>query len=477
MEGLLLGVAAGLIGLVLARLSLGPALALVPVDLPRAAQIGLGPTVALLAMTLAAGTGVATALIPAFTGSRASPSDSLRESTQGTGTPLWMRRALDGFVVIQVALAVVLTAGAGLLIRSFISTIQEDPGFDPTNVTLVDLRLPNSRYPDWAADVAFAQELLERAATLPGAQAVALGRNLPISGSNATSPLKVEGSSEQTEAVQIAWVTEAYFEVLRIPVLEGRGLHGLDRPDAPPVLLVDPGIQTAEGTYLTLGDRATSFFGEQVLREVVGIVGPVRHRGLRASPVPIVYEPFFQKGGMAVFTLLVRSDAPPGVVAREARGLVRSMDPALPVDRVTTMSARISRSVAEPRFYTVVLSVFGILAVVLALAGCQAGLAHRVADRRREIGIRMALGAQVPSVRGMILRRGVSLTVAGILLGLALAVPGTRLLESQLYGVTAGDPVTYGALLLLLLGAGALATDFPARQAASLDPAEVLREG
>jgi ABC-type antimicrobial peptide transport system permease subunit len=141
------------------------------------------------------------------------------------------------------------------------------------------------------------------------------------------------------------------------------------------------------------------------------------------------------------------------------------------------METRIRRSLAEPRFYTLVLSLFGALAVLLALAGCQAGLAHRVAARRREIGLRVALGASASSVRRMVLRRGLLLTGAGMVLGLLAAVPCARLLESQLYGVTVGDPLTYGALLLLLLGTGALASDLPARQAAALDPAEVLKEG
>jgi predicted permease len=477
MEGLVLGTVAGLAGLVLARLSLGPALALVPVDLPRAAQITLSPAVALLGMVLAAGTGMATALIPALTGSRTSPAETLRESTQGGGTPPWIRGTLEGFVVAQVALAVLLTAGAGLLIRSFIRTLQEDPGFDPAGITLLDVSLPDFRYPDQGSSLTFAQELLSRAENLPGAQAVALGRNLPISGSNMTSPLMVEGSPGMTSAVQVAMVTKGYFEVLGIPFVEGSGFGDADRPDGPAQLIVDPGIRTQEGLPVTLGDRAHSFFGAQDFRDVVGVVGSVRHRGLRADPVPIVYEPFFQKGGATGFTLLIRSDAPAGVVARSARDLMRSLDPELAVDQVTTMETRISRSLAEPRFYTLVLSVFGALAVLLALAGCQAGLAHRVAARRREIGVRVALGASASSVRGMVLRRGLLLTGVGIAVGLLAAVPGTRLLESQLYGVSPGDPLTYGALLLLLLGTGALASDFPARQAASLDSAEVLKEG
>jgi hypothetical protein len=291
-----------------------------------------------------------------------------------------------------------------------------------------------------------------------------------------TSPLMVEGATGPTDAVQVAMVTEAYFEVLGIPFLEGEGFQGADRSEAPPVLVVDPGVRTNQGSALSIGDRAHSFFGPTEMREVVGVVSPVRHGGLRARPAPVAYEPFFQKGGAPGFTLLVRSDAPAGVVAAEARGLIRALDPELAVDQVTTMRSRIRRSLAEPRFYTVVLSVFGGLATLLALAGCQAGLAHRVAARRREIGIRVALGAARASVRRMVLTRGLFLTGAGMALGLLAALPGGRLLESQLYGVTPGDPLTYGVLLLLLLAAGALASDLPARRAAAVDPAEILRE-
>jgi putative ABC transport system permease protein len=476
-EGLLIGLVAGLAGLLLARVALGPTLALVPVDLPGASQITLDPAVLSLALALAAATGMATTLLPALTGSRTAPSETLRESTQGGGTPPWIRRALEGFVVIQVALALVLTAGAGLLIRSFITTIREDPGFDPAGITLLDVALPEFRYTQEADRVAFAREVLDRAAGLPGAQAVALGRNLPISGSNMTSPLMVEGSDAQTAAVQMAWVTPGYFEVLHIPILEGRAFQASDGPDGAPVMVVDPGVRSADGSPVPVGSSAHSFFGTQGFRRVVGVAGGVRHRSLRASPVPTAYVPFFQQEAGQGFTLLVRSDAPAGVVARATREMVQALDPELAVDQVSTMSARIARSLAEPRFFTVVLTVFGILAVVLALAGCQAGLAHRVAARRREIGVRVALGAPTASVRGMILRRGLLLTGAGTLLGLAVAVPGTRLLESQLYGVTPGDPLTYGALLVLLLAAGALASDLPARRAAAMDPAEVLRDG
>lgn len=476
LEGVILGGAAGLLGLVTAAAALGPLLGLLPPRLPRAAEIALDPLVALSALGLALLTGVLTALAPAVAGSRTQPASLLREASPGGGTAAWPRRLLEGFVVSQVALAVLLTAGAGLLLRSFVATVREDPGFDPSHVTVVDVSLPGHRYPDRGSQLAFARDLLEGAAALPGVTAVAVARNLPISGTSMTSPLRVEGEG-QTAPVQIAQVSSGYFDVMGIPLVDGRGLEGADRPDAPPVLVVDPNVRTEDGAPLGPGRRAHSYFGQEGMRQVVGVVGAVRHDGLRAAPAPVAYEPFFQASGAAAFSLLVRSDAPAGAVARAARALLASSDPEMPIDRVGTMDERLARSVAEPRFFTVVLSIFGALAVLLALAGCQAGLAHRVAARRREIGLRMALGASRTGVRGMVLRRGLLLTGAGAAVGLVLSVPATRLLETQLYGVTSGDPVTYGVLLTLLFAAAALASDLPARRASKVDPVETLKEG
>jgi len=480
LEGALLGTGAGLLGLGVAALALRPALALVPDDLPHAASIGLDPLIACAALALAVATGVVTALAPAVVGSDAHPAALLRASAPGSGEAAWLRRLLEGFVVAQVALAVVLTVGAGLLLRSFVATVTEDPGFDPHHVTVVSVGLSDYRYPDAEARLAFAHELLRRAADLPGATAVALGRNLPISGSNMTSPLRT-GEGTETEQVQVALVSSAYFDVMGIPLRDGRSFGDDDREGGPPVLVVDPGIVTSEGDTLGVGSRAHSYyggaFGPEGPRDVVGVVGAVRHDGLRDAPPPAAYEPFFQKGGAPGFSLLIRSTAPDAVLASAARNLLRAMDPELPVDGIGSMDAAIARSVAEPRFYTLVLSIFGALAVLLALAGCQAGLAHRVAARRREIGLRMALGASQPGVRGMVLRRGLALTGVGAVLGLLLSWPGTHLLDSQLYGVRAGDPLTYVGLLVLLLVAAAVASDLPARRAARVDPVETLRSG
>ncbi|MCG6987497.1 MAG: ADOP family duplicated permease [Gemmatimonadetes bacterium] len=477
LEGLLLGGAAGVAGLVLAAGLLHPALALVPPGVPRMNAVHLEPGVALFALGVAALTGVVTSLAPALSGARTPPAALVRDATTAGATPR-LRRLLEGFVVVQVALAVLLTVGAGLLLRSFVATVHQNPGFDPSHVTVVDVQLPQLRYPDQAARLAFAHTLLARADHLPGAQAVALGRNLPISGTNMTSPLSVEGSPKETRAAQIALVSAGYFDVMRIPIVHGSGFGGADREGGPPELVVDTDLRTSQGDAVRVGDRAHSYFGPDMsFRDVVGVAGGVRHADLRTAPAPVVYEPFFQRGGASSFSLLVRSDAPAATVSKAAQELVRSLDPGLPVDGVTTMDARISLSLARPRFYTVALSVFGALALLLALAGCQAGLAHRVAARRGEIGVRMALGASSASVRRRVLGRGLALTAAGAALGLLAAYPATRVLKSQLYGVTAGDPATYVGILALLAAAAALASDIPARRASSTDPAKVLREG
>lgn len=480
-EGALIGLGAGLAGLALARALLAPALDLVPPGLLRVAHVTLDAQVATAALMLAVATGVGTALAPALSGMRVDPSALLTATRGQTGAAPWLKRLLDGFVVGQIALAMLLTVGATLLLRSFVATVREDAGFDPSGITVLEISLPEARYPDIGSAHALQRSLLERAAGLPGASASALAVNLPISGSNMVSPLVVEGSPEPTAAVQIVAVTSGFFDVLRIPVEGTPPYTEWDLENGRRMIMADATLRTSDGRALSVGDRAHSFFdlprdGSPALRDLVGIVGPVRHRGLREAPAAIAYEPFFQRTDVRGFSLLVRSTAPAGAVAEAARALVRDLDPTLASDRITTMSAVIGRSVAAPRFYAVGLTVFGALAVLLALAGCHAGLAFRVSSRRRELGLRMALGASSPRLRTMVVRRGLALAAVGASLGLVGAALASRALESQLYGVSRTDPLTYGVLAILVMAATAAAADGPARRAASMDPVTVLRE-
>ncbi len=480
-EGVLVGLGAGLAGLTCAKALLAPALTLVPPGLPRSDDVTLDATVVVAALLLAVATGVVTALAPALSGMRVDPSELLRATRGQTGAAPWLRRLLDGLAVGQVGLAMLLTVGATLLLRSFVATVREDAGFEPGGITVLDISPPEARYPDLASVHALQRSLLERARGLPGASAAALAVNLPISGSNMVSPLMVEGAAQPTAAAQISAVTSGFFEVLRIPVSEGGPGPEWDMEGGRRMIVTDATLRTTEGRPLAVGDRAHSFFdtpadGSPAMRDLVGIAGPVRHRGLREAPAAIAYEPFFQRMDVRGFSLLVRSSAPEGTVAEAARALVRDVDPTLATDRITTMDAMVGRSVAAPRFYALGLTVFGVLAVLLALAGCHAGLAFRVSTRRRELGLRMALGASSPRLRTMVVRRGLTLATVGAALGLSGAALASRFLESQLYDVSRTDPLTYIVLAAFVLAATAAAADGPARRAAAMDPATVLRE-
>ncbi len=472
LEGLLIGGGAGVLGVAAALAFLPSALRLVPPGVPRIHAIGPDPMVVVAGLSLALLTGLVTGAVPYLSAIRIPTTRALREADGRGGVSRWFGRLQDGFVIGQVALATVLTVGAGLLGRSFMETITEDAGFDSGRLTLVDVSLPAGRYPEATDRLTFAAELLREAEGLPGVDAAALGRNLPVSGSNMTSPLMVEGRGT-TDAVQIAQVSGAYFDIMGIPLIEGSTFAAEDRTGGAAVLVIDETLRREAA--LDIGAQARSFFGSSGPRDVIGVAGAVRHGGLRSTPEAVAYEPFFQTGGASSFTLLVRSTAPAGVVAEGVRELLTRLDSEIPTDRVTTMRERVSLSLAGPRFYAVGLMLFGILAVLLALAGCQAALAQRVAGRRRELGLRLALGATLSTVRGSVVRRGVVLTMLGALMGVAMAIPATRVLESQLYGVGRTDPLTYGVMVLVLLAAAVVASDLPARRAASVDPAVVLR--
>jgi len=475
-EGVLLAAAAGVGGVALAWLLLDPVLALVPGDLPRASEIGMAPGVALFALGLSLLTGTLAGILPAVAGGRTGAATAIREAAPRQSGGPWARRLRDGMVVAQVGLSVVLLAGAGLLLKSFLTTLEQDPGFEPEEVVAVDLSLPPARYQDGVAIRGFVDALLERAEALPGVQSAAVGRNLPISGSDMTSPVVVEGLGADEEPAQIAWVSADYFRVMGIPLVEGR-VFGPEDDVGPPVAVIDGAFRRRflpEERSAT-GLRARSFFTPE-MREVVGVVGSVRHRGLTSEPSPVFYERFDQDPATG-FTLLLRSPRGPGGVASEVRSLVGTLDPGLPVPSVSTLEERVGRSVAGPRFYTTLVSVFAVLSLLLTVLGSYSVLAHLVGERRREIGIRMALGARGLEVRRLVLRRAIGTTGLGVVLGLAGALVATRTLEGLLFRVSPTDPWILLLLPVILLGSAVAAAWVPTRRATAVDPVRTLKEG
>jgi hypothetical protein len=291
------------------------------------------------------------------------------------------------------------------------------------------------------------------------------------------SPVMV-GDARTPEPAQIAWVSSDYFRVVGMPVLQGRAFDEGDRADGRPVAVVD---ETFVGLFLAdrapLGERAHSFFGPAEPREVVGIVGGVRHGGLMAEPVPVFYQPFFQDPVEGAFWLLVRSRGPTASLAAGVRDALRQVDPEVPVRSVATLRDLLGRTAARPRFYAVVLSLFAGLSLALTVVGTYSLVSHGVTERHREIGIRMALGAQAGAVRGMVVRRSLALAVLGLVPGLAGALVATAAVEGMLFHVRPTDPVVLLSLPLLVALAALAAAWIPARRATSVDPIGALRDG
>jgi predicted permease len=476
-ESLALAVLAGALGLALAVPGLELALRLVPVDVPRTSSLGVHPGVALFALGLTCLTGLAAGLLPALHGARAPVMRALAESSSARSGSRWADRTRSALVVGQVALSVTLLATAGVLLRSFLVVVGQDTGMEPAGVTTFQLELPAARYPDGASRLAYIEGALERVRSAPGVEAAAVARNVPATGSSMVSPVMV-GDARTPEPAQIAWVSSDYFRVVGMLVRQGRAFDEGDRADERPVAVVD---ETFVGRFLAdrapLGERTHSFFGPAEPREVVGIVGGVRHGGLMAEPVPVFYQPFFQDPVEGAFWLLVRSRGPTASLAAGVRDALRQVDPEVPVRSVATLRDLLGRTAARPRFYAVVLSLFAGLSLALTVVGTYSLVSHGVTERHREIGIRMALGAQAGAVRGMVVRRSLALAVLGLVPGLAGALVATAAVEGMLFHVRPTDPVVLLSLPLLVALAALAAAWIPARRATSVDPIGALRDG
>ena len=506
-ESVLLAVAGGGLGLLLTAWGMDLLLALNPQAIPRANEIAVDGGVLAFALAVSLLTGLLAGGIPALQVGRTPPAPDLKEGSTGAGSSRDTGRIRSGLVVAEVALSVVLLVGAGVMARSLFTILGVDPGFRASRVMTYDLRLPEHAYPGPAEQRTFFDEVLERLEEIPLVREAAVSRNLPVSGSTMTSPVLTGpwGEGDEPPMAQVSWVGPGYFRSLGIELVEGRVFGATDREGSEPVAVVSRSLARRLFAEGALGRRAHHAFGDQEMREIVGVVDDVRHRSLTEEPPPVFYVPFAQEPAAGA-ALVVRAEVAPAVVNELVREVIRDVDPELPIQGVATMEERITRTVARPRFYAAVLGVFALLALVLALGGFYAVLAHCVSRRRRELSVRVAVGADPRELVGMIVRRGLVLTGVGVALGLGGAYFATRLLDSLLFGVGATDPVTFasvGGLMVvaallaslvpalratrvdpitfvavpaLLMAVAALASWAPARRAAATDPARVLRE-
>jgi predicted permease len=447
------------------------------VYLPADLAIGLDPRVLGFALGLSLLAGLVSGLVPAFRAARTDLRAALRAGTRDDGG---RTRWLDGFAVAEVALALVLLVGAGLMVRSFVRLLGVDPGFLAKNVLTLEIELPEARYAEPERIAAFYGQLLERIGHLPGVVAAGAVRQLPPDSAWSFQPV-LEGQEEPAEDASAAWelATPGAFAALGTQIVRGRAFDERDRPDSSLVAVLD---EAAARRFFPGADpvgKRVRFNGQW--HEIVGVAQEQRRPGAAAGAGPVFWFAFAQlpvpPEYLRSLGIAVRSAKDPLALAAAVRRELWALDRNLPAGELQTLERRLAGSVfyARSHFNTVLLLLFGGLGLVLAMIGIYGVLSDRVGRRTREIGIRMALGALRSDVVRLVLRHGLALTGLGLALGLAGAVALARVLGSLLYGVGALDLLTLGAMVLILTAVATLASWLPAHRASRLDPLVAMR--
>jgi putative ABC transport system permease protein len=488
-ESVLLALAGGAAGLLLALWGVDLLLTLGTV--PRAREIGVDSQVLVFTLLISVATGILFGLAPALRVARRDVNSALKDVAKST-IPGFSRNRLRGaLVVAEIALAVVLLIGAGLLMRSFLRLTSVDPGFKADNVLLLEVPLSEARYKEDERVVRFFDEMLARVRALPGVEAAGTTHTAPLDGSDSSRPFIIadrtppEAGREPGAGYRV--VSPGYFRALGIPVLQGRDFSDNDRLSAPGVVMINQTLARRhwpDSNPVGQRMRQGAVGGESPWMEIVGVVGDVRHSRLDAEPRPEMYFPYAQAGAQASrsivasrrrITLAVRASSSLGSLGEAVRREIASIDKNQPVTGVRTMSESVARSVMSQRFSALLVAIFAGLALALAMIGVYGVMSFSVGGRTREIGIRMALGAQGADVMRMIVGQGMWLVVAGIIVGLAASFAATRLMAGLLYGISTTDPLVFIIIPALLAGVALLACYLPARRATKINPMEALR--
>jgi predicted permease len=477
-ECLLLGLVGGGLGLAVAAAGTGSLRAWLPADLPKVGEIGLDARVLVFSFGASIAAVVVFGLAPSLQASGGNLSGALREGSAGAGESAGKRRLRHAFVAVETALSFVLLVGAGLLARSF-ARLQEVPlGFEPARVLTAGMSLPRSQYGQPGQWRSFYSTLVDRLRSEPGVESVAASLPLPLYGAGLNFAFQIEGRPERPGSdltANYTAMTPNYFHVLGIPLLRGRLIGDGDVEGSPRVCVISSAF--AKRFFPgedPIGRRLDFGFRESVSREIVGIVGDVRRDGLGMESRPEMYVPFAQDPWWAAYAV-VRTSGDPARLAGTLRHDVRALDPTLPIESVQPMTEMVSDSVAQPRFRTTLLGLFGLVALLLAVIGIYGVIAYSVGRRTRELGIRMALGANRRDLLRLVIGEGLALTAAGLAIGAIGAAVLTRYLASLLFEIGRLDPATYAVVAATLLLAGLLACWIPARRAAHVDPLTALR--
>ncbi len=479
-ESVMLALAGGAAGVLLASWGVHLLVRAAPPEVPRIADIRLDLTVLAVTALVSMAAGVLFGLPAALSRSDAAIQD-LHAATTRTTAGVPAVRLRGALVIAQMSLAIVLLVGAGLLVRSLRRLIAVDPGFDPVNLSAVTITLPPPAYPDSLRRVAFYERLLERVRTMPGVQSAGIISWLPMTPSNASTTLTVVGRPEpapgQASAAAIRLVDPGYFAAMRIPLKRGRSLAPSDRIGSAPVAV----ISEAMARKLWPGEDPigqhvkVEWWHPTASVEIVGVVADSRHDGLDAEFAPTLFYPFAQESRQIRMSLVLRSTLPPATLTRMVRAAVSEMDKDVPVADAVTMYHHIAEMMADRRYPAFVLGLFAALALALAAVGIYGVLSYTVGQRTREIGVRVALGARPADVLRTVLGGGLRLTLSGVALGGVAAGLAAGALGKLLYGVHPLDPVTFVIVPLVLVAVALLAMAAPARRAARVDPMVALR--
>jgi putative ABC transport system permease protein len=475
-ESVIIAIVAGAAGVLVSLWGVTAIVAASPVYIPRLHDVRIDRGVLFFAALLSTATGITFGIIPAFQVSRSDAGDTLKRSVGGTDAR--GARTRHALVAVEVALSLLLLAGAGLLARTLVNLQRVDVGFAANETLAMEISLPDSRYPTADARIAFYRRTIDALRSIPGVRSAAAGSTVPLTGNDMDIGFRVEGrplrDDDHTNAAYHA-VSPDYFTAMGIPLVRGRGFTDRDDERAPAVLVIS---ETMARTYWPgedpIGKRATIGYGNAGPREIIGVVGDVKEAELSEPARPEMYSAFPQTP-WPFFTVVVRTENDPVALAAAVRGVVARLDREQPPGEVETLIHYVRLATAQPRFTAMLAGAFAGLATLLAGLGIYGVLAYGVAQRSREIGIRMALGAQASAVRSLVVSQAIGLGAVGLVVGIVAAFAITRVLGSLLFGVSASDPLTFAASCALLLLVVAMAAYLPARRATRVDPMVALR--
>jgi len=481
-ESLTLSLLGGALGLLLSYWLVDVILALVPSNLPRIEDVSIDGRVLAFTFFVSIITALIFGLLPALQFSRPDLQSSLKEGGRGATSGSAKNRIRNVMVVSEVALALVLLVGAGLLMRSFVNLLNVDPGFVKENVLALQVFVYSEKYRTPQQKAQFFNETIERVSNVPGVKSAGTVSMVPFLGEDSIeidTTFVVEGrpalepGSEPTVYVNVAGGD--YFSTLGIPLLKGRAFARSDDDKSPQVAVINEALARR---YFAdedpIGKKINVRFGRPVTREIIGVVGDVRHAGLDDAPRPEVflYHPQYPFGSM---TYLVRTSADPATVMAAVKSQIWQVNPNQTFYNISTMEQLIEGTVADRRFNLFLIGAFAALALALAAIGIYGVMSFATSQRTHEIGVRMALGAQPRDVLGLIVRQGMKMTLAGVGLGLIASLGVTRVLSSYLFEVSATDPLTFSGIAILLAGVSLIACYLPARRATKVDPIVALR--